>query len=181
MDRRKERPARKRGETLAELCVVMAVIAIIGTMTISFCIVLRNNARLAISQNQVMEEMDNWGKTFRAWVSQFDSESYSFATDGNTLYAICSDGTEYSLVLTENNILLGNCPDGSAMSSVASSVRTVEYRLIEHRDPSEQSLLVDCRVSYQTFNFAGNREVLRQALFLKTLYAASKGERNEQT
>lgn len=178
MNRRNERSFHKRGETLAELCVVMAVIAIIGVMTTSFCIILNNNSRLTISQNQVMEEMDHWGKTFRTWVSLFDSDSYSFAADGDVLYAIGEDGSEYSLVLTEDRLLLGQCPDGTAISSSAASVSDVEFRLLENR---EQKLLIECRVSYDTYNFAGNLAVTRQARFLKATYAATKGERNESS
>ena len=180
MNRRNERSFRKRGDTLAELCVVMAVIAVIGTMTISFCFVLRNHARLAVTQNNVTEELGEWGKTFRTWVSLFDSESYFFATDGANLYAVASDGTEYSLTMTEDHVLLGLCPDGTTVTSVATSVQTVEYRLIPSQDPDNGRLLIDCRVNYKTFNFAGNREEPKQALFLKATYVASRGERNEQ-
>lgn len=81
------RPA--RGTTLVELCIVMAMLAIIGTMVASFCALTSARTRQITSASQVREALSNVEQSLDIWLSKVDRQTVTLSTseDSKTLQA----------------------------------------------------------------------------------------------
>lgn len=81
------RPA--RGTTLVELCIVMAMLAIIGTMVASFCALTSARTRQITSASQVREALSNVEQSLDIWLSKVDRNTVtlSVSADFHTLQA----------------------------------------------------------------------------------------------
>lgn len=81
------RPA--RGTTLVELCIVMAMLAIIGTMVASFCALTSARTRQITSASQVREALSNVEQSLDIWLSKVDRQTVTLSTseDSQTLQA----------------------------------------------------------------------------------------------
>lgn len=72
------RPA--RGTTLVELCIVMAMLAIIGTMVASFCALTSARTRQITSASQVREALSNVEQSLDIWLSKVDRHTVTLST-----------------------------------------------------------------------------------------------------
>lgn len=81
------RPA--RGTTLVELCIVMAMLAIIGTMVASFCALTSARTRQITSASQVREALSNVEQSLDIWLTNVDRQTVTLSTseDSQTLQA----------------------------------------------------------------------------------------------
>ena len=81
------RPA--RGTTLVELCIVMAMLAIIGTMVASFCALPSARTPQITSASQVREALSNVEQSLDIWLSKVDRHTVTLSTseDSQTLQA----------------------------------------------------------------------------------------------
>lgn len=82
----------KRGYTLVELCVVLALIAILSTMTVSFSALMSGYARSNKAQYNFLEDCAEVKENVNEWAYQADS--------ANTVFAVSTDGT---LTVTGNS------------------------------------------------------------------------------
>lgn len=87
---RQSNPRRRaRGTTLVELCIVMAMLAIIGTMVASFCALTSARTRQITSASQVREALSNVEQSLDIWLSNVDRQTVTLSTskDSQTLQA----------------------------------------------------------------------------------------------
>ena len=87
---RQSNPRRRaRGTTLVELCIVMAMLAIIGTMVASFCALTSARTRQITSASQVREALSNVEQSLDIWLSKVDRHTVTLSTseDSRTLQA----------------------------------------------------------------------------------------------
>ena len=87
---RQSNPRRRaRGTTLVELCIVMAMLAIIGTMVASFCALTSARTRQITSASQVREALSNVEQSLDIWLSNVDRHTVTLSTseDSQTLQA----------------------------------------------------------------------------------------------
>lgn len=78
---RQSNPRRRaRGTTLVELCIVMAMLAIIGTMVASFCALTSARTRQITSASQVREALSNVEQSLDIWLSKVDRHTVTLST-----------------------------------------------------------------------------------------------------
>ena len=78
---RQSNPRRRaRGTTLVELCIVMAMLAIIGTMVASFCALTSARTRQITSASQVREALSNVEQSLDIWLSNVDRQTVTLST-----------------------------------------------------------------------------------------------------
>ena len=96
----------KKGVTLFELTIVMALLAVVTVMVVSFSSLVRNNVQAITSENDVLSDFDKVKYVFDTWISTFDSEDYDFYNDEDKLYAVNNKNTSirYQLMLTDDGI-----------------------------------------------------------------------------
>ena len=167
----------KKGSTLFELTIVMALLTIITVMVVSFSSVVRNSVQSISSENNVLSDFDKVQYVLDTWVSTFDSDEYDFFEDGNKLYAVNKNKTSirYVLLLTDDGILTGSVPIGTTGQStvVYDGTGTLyDLNFAIRNNANTGKILIDCRVSYIKFNVAGTKKETHKAHFLKATRAS---------
>lgn len=76
----------KKAFTLVELCIVIALVAIVGTMVTSFCVMVSGNAAKADAVNNLQDDIQKAKDVMARWISVSDEEGAEFV--------VSEDGTE---------------------------------------------------------------------------------------
>ena len=153
--------ARKKASTLVELSIVMAMVAIIGTMVASFCALTSARSRQITTDSQVREALCNVELALDRWVAAHDTNT--------TTISVSSGG----------HALLASDPAAEPLTRAgipADCVDTLTFAFVDSETSgSDRPLTVRCTVSY-TRPAVGNTPATLQTLVLyKTFHAASKG------
>ena len=79
---------RKRGVTLAEMIIVMAIVTIMTLMVISFTVICNGWVHIGIERYRLTQSERSLSAALRDFVSYYDNENYDIAVvGGNTLRA----------------------------------------------------------------------------------------------
>ena len=103
--------SRKKGATLVELSVVLAVVAIISTMVISFIVMLSGRADSTTQKVNLNQEIVMVEKTVETWVDKLVKDGATFSQDGTALL----DGNEYSFSVLEDSLSF-SLPESQSLS-----------------------------------------------------------------
>lgn len=74
MNRRKRNT---RGVTLAELCIVMAVIAIVSTMVVSFTVLMQARTRVIAADRDTVSDLGTVESALDRFIRTYDSDEYT--------------------------------------------------------------------------------------------------------
>ena len=66
----------KRGTTLVELTIVLAIIAIIAVMTLTFTILVQKRVHLNTERDQLMMDLANIETLTKKWITHYDNQDY---------------------------------------------------------------------------------------------------------
>ena len=75
----------RRGVTLVELCIVLALISVVTVMVTSFTVLTRSYAYKASRENGIRLSLNAIEHAFDTWVSAFDDSDNEFSADGSSL------------------------------------------------------------------------------------------------
>ena len=153
------RPA--RGTTLVELCIVMAMLAIIGTMVASFCALTSARTREITSASQVREALSNVEQSLDIWLSKVDRNTVTLSTSEDSQTLRAKDG-ETALTPFSRTGIPADC---------------VNYLTFEisGTDETHPTVMLTCTVHYTP-----PHSTTQQTLTLhRTLHAVTKWERNQ--
>lgn len=87
----------KGGFTLAELSVVLAIVAIVGTMVASFSGMMGKHRDSIEDQYDFLNDCATFKNTFLVWVSEYDTAGATFTVDGGKL-AVDGKKVEFSSI-----------------------------------------------------------------------------------
>lgn len=73
------------GVTLAEIVIVLAVVALLSVLVVSFTILCNGWTRLGVNRNKMMSSFTLVESGLKDFCSEFDAEECVFSTDGTTL------------------------------------------------------------------------------------------------
>ena len=151
----------RKGTTLVELSIVMAMIAIIGTMVASFCALTSARARQINVNAQVREALSNVEQALDRWAGAHDASDITLAvsSDGKSLQTYRGDKTT---------------PEDDPFSRAGIAADCVDYLTFEFADSAANPACVTviCTVHY-TRPATGNTPATTQTLTLyKTFHAA---------
>lgn len=180
MNRRKRST---RGVTLAELCIVMAVIAIVSTMVVSFTVLMQARTRVIAADRDTVSDLGTVESVLDRFIRAYDSDEYTLSlydritttdwehpassqtVDKYTSIAVLKDeNVTAKLKLsidpeTEkvNAIVITDGSDNVTVTYPLYSVTRVSF-VIESNDTSA---LVICTVEYTSTH--GNEQVTKKA------------------
>ena len=75
----------RRGVTLVELCIVLALISVVTVMVTSFTVLARSYAYKASRENGIRLSLNAIEHAFDTWVSAFDDSDNEFSVEGSSL------------------------------------------------------------------------------------------------
>lgn len=73
---------KKRGFTLLELTIVMAVTAIMAAGIVTFCVTVKNISDNTRNTNNALSDIDNIRQATADWLSYFDTEGFAVGAQG---------------------------------------------------------------------------------------------------
>lgn len=178
MNRRKRNT---RGVTLAELCIVMAVIAIVSTMVVSFTVLMQARTRVIAADRDTVSDLGTVESALDRFIRAYDSDEYSikqsdpiWASDNPVLSTLDQKyrsisvwkGEEFTAKLTlstdpktekVNAIVITDGSDNVTATYPLYSVTFVSFVI----DSNDTSALVTATVEYTSTH--GNEQVTKKA------------------
>lgn len=191
MNRRKRNT---RGVTLAELCIVMAVIAIVSTMVVSFTVLMQARTRVIAADRDTVSDLGTVESALDRFIRAYDSDEYTLSlydriTTTDWEHPASSQTVDkYTsiAVLKDENVTaklkLSTDPDGKVNAIVitdGSDNVTVTYPLYSVTfvsfviESNGTSALVICTVEYTSTH--GNEQVTKKAPLCHAVRAMKSG------
>lgn len=107
--------SKRKGETLTELVITMAILSILTAMVISFSSAVGKQVNYTDDLNTAGAELPTAKNMFRAWIAYFDSSLYEINIEDNTLTATEKADSEkvYTLSFSDGNLVAQYPGDGT--------------------------------------------------------------------
>ena len=153
---------RKKGMSLAEICVVLAVISIAALMVSSFTVMVGARSAVSAAKLKVMEDTALAESLLDGWVHQMTGADAVIDVDSGTIYGV-KDSVIYTVTL-EDGMLTAPLPEGKQMAVELTTVTAITVQ----RAQSDGDAIYFCTVTYpdprggdeeQTYTFCINPRV----------------------
>jgi prepilin-type N-terminal cleavage/methylation domain-containing protein len=119
----------KRGFTLSELCIVLALVAVVATIVTSFCLVVHQRSVISSARLNIVNEVNVVETFVERWVDKMSEKgaTFSIAEDG-TLTATL-EGVDYEATFSEG-VFNGAVPSGeNGMTFSTTSIDSVVFEI----------------------------------------------------
>lgn len=163
---------RKRtGITIAEMCVVLAVLAIVGTVVVSFSVMVNARSAAATTKLSASEDRELCQVILKSWVDRMTGLDASITADETGLSATV-EGQAYR-VAWEEGTLTAPLPDGQKLFCPIDTVEELQFRQMTR---SNGNPLIFCTLVYSVTNAAGNRVALEDTFTILSRVGERVGE-----
>lgn len=152
----------KKGMTIAELTVVLAVIAIVSTIVVSFSIMVHQQTLISNSKVDAVADIRVVENIIDGWIYRQEKEGYEISLEGNVLKSV-KEGSEYTLTFVDNKIV-GTLVDGDELFYNTSTIESIEYEIFA----KDTDMLIICTINYYVSN--GTELVLDSYIFCVNQY-----------
>lgn len=122
----------KKGSTLAELCVVLGLVTIIGAMVVSFAVMMSQRTQLSAARLDVINEIEVVESITETWLGQMELLGATLSVEDqmayNELCATIDPETEESYTLSyKEGVLKATLPDGGEMTFAPKRLLSMEF------------------------------------------------------
>ncbi len=142
----------KRGFTLVELCVVLALLAILTTMTVSFSVLMNGFAADNKAEYEFLEDHATLKEELCAWVAENDVSGSVFTVAKDGTLNVTENGTEKTVSFADGILTLGgeqkaglDAIDGVTFTANAKLIKCVTYRIGKNGKSIESSFVFSLR------------------------------------
>ena len=125
----------KKGFTIAELCVVLAIVAIVSAMVVSFSVLLSARTRESSARLDAMNDLELVESAAEGWLSRMGLEGAVVSQNGSGLTATVTDGAGTSSTYTLSvygNMLTGTLPGNEVMTVVLEQVNDIDFTILQN-------------------------------------------------
>lgn len=165
MNRRKRNT---RGVTLAELCIVMAVIAIVSTMVVSFTVLMQARTRVIAADRDTVSDLGTVESALDRFIRTYDSDEYTILPEQGSLSVSKGDNPVATLKLSTdpdtkevNAIVITDGAGKAEITYLLNSVTKMTFELEGGNSSGSATALVTCTVEYTSTH--GNEQVTKKA------------------
>lgn len=194
MNRRKRNT---RGVTLAELCIVMAVIAIVSTMVVSFTVLMQARTRVIAADRDIIADIGLVEAALDRFIGTYDSDEYSIVqsdpigTSDNpvlstldakyTSISVLKKGTTIAKLKLSidpetkevNAIVITDGNDKAEITYLLNSITKMTFELEGGNSSGSATALVICTVEYTSTH--GSEQVTKKATLCRAVRAMKSG------
>lgn len=124
---------RKKGFTLVELCIVIAIIAIVGTMVTTTIVFFSSQNNDVQKEASFIADVTNIQGKVHDWIMKYDNTGYAITHNGSQSSLTASRGSESSAITFQNGKLK---VDGASISEKYKNVSKVTFQIIEDKSAS---------------------------------------------
>lgn len=183
MNRRKRNT---RGVTLAELCIVMAVIAIVSTMVVSFTVLMQARTRVIAADRDIVSDLGTVESALDRFIRAYDSDEYAIVlsdpiwSSDNPVLSTLDDAKYTSISVWKDEAItaklkLSTDPDTKEVNAIVitdgagkaeityllNSVTKMTFELEGGNSSGSATALVTCTVEYTSTH--GTEQVTKKA------------------
>lgn len=143
---------RRKGTTLMELSVVLALVAIVSALVVSFSVLMSQRVALSTTRLNAMNDMESVDAFVEGWLGRMkllgaelslvvneSIDETTGETTNQTKLKAGKDGKEYILFFDENAfMLIGDLPDGTSMTYTPTVVTGIKFMQVENWDKTDK-------------------------------------------
>lgn len=115
----------RKGSTLAEMCVVLAVISIVTLAVVSFTTMVSARGSVSAAKLKMMEDRRLTRVVLESWLDTLTEANATITTDENGILAFVS-GNVYTVSLQENQ-LIATVPSGDTLTCPISTLTRLTF------------------------------------------------------
>ena len=138
-----KKDARKKGATLMELTVVLAVLSIITTMVVTFSIFLGERTKATVKSNDLMQEIVSIKAVVENWTNDLSYNDAIFSLENSSTMVGEVNGAKYYLSLSDNR-LSANLSNGENLYCSVTAFDALTFNIQEN---ATQTLFI-CKAFY---------------------------------
>lgn len=141
--------SKKRGMTLIEMVVALAVVAVMITMVASFTVVLRDRVNVSRAMLAAQQDLDLIESGAEGWITSLTEQGAVFTAEDNKIRAVIAKdtGSEAYTLTFANGALSGTLPEGKTVTWGTEQTQAATFSLITEEDGSD--VLFFCTVTYE--------------------------------
>lgn len=128
----------RRGVTLAEIMVALAMVAIMITMVVSFVFLITNRTKENAANDALRQDRQMLESGVEGWFATVTEKGAELSVTADTVTATI-EGSTYTLKFT-NATLRGDLPEGQAITIRTQSVKAVSFEMMTKNDPTDHLL-----------------------------------------
>lgn len=164
------------GVTLAELCIVMAILAIVSTMVVSFTVLMQARTRVIAADRNTIADIGLVEAALDRFIGTYDSDEYTILPDRDSL-SVSKDGkTVATLKLSTdpetnevNAIVITDGEGKTEITYLLNSVTKMTFELEGSNLSGSATALVICRVSCKSTH--GTEQVTKTSTICRAVRA----------
>lgn len=135
----------RKGVTIAETMVALALVSIMITLVVSFVLSITKQTKANASNDAMRRDCILIESAAERWMNKLVGQSISNSTDNKTLTATV-EGETYTIKF-ENNAIVGTLPNEEDIKFYTESVTEITFELLEN--DSELLLICTVKCKYQ--------------------------------
>ena len=148
---------KRAGMSVAELCVVLAVLSIVGTLVVSFSAMVNARASASATKLNAAEDLKMSQTILQSWADRMTALDAQFTAGEAGLSAIA--GGEIYPVTLEDDVLRAAIPEGQQL---ACPITTAEEFRFQQMTRADGNPLIFCTLVYSVKNPAGAPFVMEE-------------------
>ena len=136
----------RKGSTLAEICVVLAVVSIVSTVVLSFCMMANRRSVASANRLRIMEERKMIETIVETWCESMAAagKDISLVPDSNSPL-IADAGGDQNIIALSDGVLTATMSDGSDdIQFKCDAAKTMMFNVI----PNGNDVLIVCTVEF---------------------------------
>jgi prepilin-type N-terminal cleavage/methylation domain-containing protein len=119
----------KRGFTLSELCIVLALVAVVATIVTSFCLVVHQRSVISSARLNIVNEVNVVETFVERWVDKMSEKGATFSTSEDGKLTATLEGVVYEATFSEG-VFNGAVPSGeNGMTFTTTSIDSVVFEV----------------------------------------------------
>lgn len=140
----------QKGSTLAEMCVVLAVVSIVALAVVSFTTMVSARGTVGAAKLKMMEDRQLIKVVLEGWLNQLTEENTVITADESGLSAAI-DGEVFSVTLEEDR-LTAAIPNGDPFSCPINTLTSLSFIEMSHENGDA---IYFCTAEYELPNPSG--------------------------
>lgn len=119
----------KRGFTLSELCIVLALVAVVATIVTSFCLVVHQRSVISSARLNIVNEVNVVETFVERWVDKMSEKGATFSISKDGTLTATLEGVDYKATFSEG-VFNGAVPSGeNGMTFSTASIDSVVFEV----------------------------------------------------
>lgn len=148
---------KRAGMSIAELCVVLAVLSIVGTLVVSFTAMVNARASASATKLNAAEDLQMSQTILDAWADRMTALDAQIIAGETGLSAIV--GGEVYQVTLEDDVLRAYLPEGQQLACPVTTAEEIRFQQMTREGSNP---LIFCTLVYTVKNPAGGAVVMEE-------------------